>query len=74
MIQPIPLRPDYGDARRLESCAWSCAIAHSALANLRRSDPAKVLKAARPNDFGLRFARRAQSNRNESDRLPGEFR
>ena len=44
MNQPIPLRPDYGDARRLESCAWSRAIAASALANLRRSDPAKVLK------------------------------
>jgi hypothetical protein len=50
MDQPIPLRPDYGETHRLESRAWHRAVAASALATLRHSDPANELKAAWPND------------------------
>ncbi|WP_375764548.1 hypothetical protein ACE10X_21295 [Bradyrhizobium sp. Pha-3] len=70
MSQPIPLRPDYREAQRLESCAWHRAVAASALATLRHSDPANVLKAAWPNDDRAALILRAAQSPTSTDDFP----
>jgi hypothetical protein len=50
MNAPIPLRPDFAEAQRIERRSWRRAITAHALASLKGFDPAKVLKAAWPND------------------------
>jgi hypothetical protein len=70
MNAPIPLRPDFAEAQRLERQSWHRAITASALASLKRSDPADVLKAAWPSDQRAELILRAAQSPTSSTDFP----
>nr|WP_224741168.1 hypothetical protein [Bradyrhizobium sp. 2S1]MCK7667577.1 hypothetical protein [Bradyrhizobium sp. 2S1] len=70
MNAPIPLRPDFAEAQRIERRSWHRAIAASALADLKRSDPADVLKTAWPTDQRAALILRAAQNPTSSADFP----
>ncbi|OSI21189.1 hypothetical protein [Bradyrhizobium canariense] len=47
---PIPLRPNYAEAERIERRSWHRAITASVLATGQHSNPARVLKSSWPSD------------------------
>jgi hypothetical protein len=59
---PIPLRPDFAEAQRLERQSWHRVVTANALAALKRSDPADVLKSAWPTDQRAAVILRAGPN------------
>ena len=70
MNAPIPLRPDFAEAQRLERQSWHRVVTASALAALKRSDPADVLKSAWPTDQRAALILRAAQNPTSTNDFP----
>lgn len=65
---PIPLRPDFAEAQRMERQSWHRAVAASALAVTKSADPTSVLEAAWPSDQrAVLILRAAQSPTSTGD-------
>lgn len=67
---PIPLRPDFAEAQRMERQSWHRAVAASALAVAKSADPTDVLEAAWPSDQRAALILRSAQNPTSSEDFP----
>jgi hypothetical protein len=67
---PIPLRPDFAEAQRMERQSWHRVVTANALAALKRSDPADVLKSAWPSYQRAALILRAAQSPTSTDDFP----
>jgi hypothetical protein len=70
MNQPVPLRPDFNEAMRLERRSWHRALACHALARVRHDDPNRIRKSAWPADERAALILKAAQNPTSTASFP----